>query len=303
LPQTYEVKVEESPLIEEIPNIVNPSVNGLVEIGRGCCRGCKFCSVTLRPLRWFPIERILNDVDVNLQAGNRGVILHEDDVMLYGSNNTLPNDEKLLNLHEVVSKKCDGITWSHCSLAAVAAKPQLFAKVAEIIRRKQPWWGVEIGLETGSAMLAAKIMPAKAHPFKPEEWPEVARNGMGLMHDNMLVPACTLIVGVPEETEDDILKTMELIDDVKDCRSLIVPLFFVPMGRLKDEDWFKNTKMTKAHEELMVKCVEHDFRWVDDLIRMSFSEGWKSYVIRPFFKLFTGLAKYKIKQAGINAKI
>lgn len=303
LPQTYEVNVEESPLIEEIPNIVNPSVNGLVEIGRGCCRGCKFCSVTLRPLRWFPIERILNDVDVNLQGGNRGVILHEDDVMLYGSNTTLPNDEKLLDLHEMVSKKCDGITWSHCSLAAVAAKPQLFAKVAEIIRQKQPWWGVEIGLETGSAKLAAKIMPAKAHPFKPEEWPEVARNGMGLMHDNMLVPACTLIVGVPEESEDDVLKTMELIDDVKDCRSLIVPLFFVPMGRLKDEDWFKDTKMTKAHEELMVKCVEHDFRWVDDLIRMSFSGGWKGHVIRPFFKLFAGLAKYKIKQAGVQAKI
>jgi radical SAM superfamily enzyme YgiQ (UPF0313 family) len=126
---------------------------------------------------------------------------------------------------------------------------------------------------------------------------------MGLMHDNMLVPACTLIVGVPEETEDDVLKTMELIDDVKDCRSLVVPLFFVPMGRLKDEDWFKNTKMTKIHEELMIKCVEHDFRWVDDLIGISFSEGWKSHVIRPFFRLFAGLAKYKIKQAGIKADI
>jgi radical SAM superfamily enzyme YgiQ (UPF0313 family) len=303
LPRTYEVGVEESPLIEEIPNIVNPSVNGLVEIGRGCCRGCSFCSVTLRPLRWFPIEKILKDVDVNFDAGNRGVILHEDDVMLYGSKNTIPNDEKLVNLHEVVSKKCDGITWSHCSLAAVAAKPQLFAKVSEVIRQKQSWWGVEIGLETGSAKLASKIMPAKAHPFKPDQWPEVARTGMGLMHDNMLVPAATLIVGVPEETEDDVLKTMELIDDVKDCRSLIVPLFFVPMGRLKDEDWFKDTKMTKVHEDLMVKCVEHDFRWVDDLLRMSFSEGWKGHVIRPLFKLFAGLAKYKIKQAGIKAEI
>lgn len=73
LPASYEVGVEESPRVEEIPDIVNASVNGLVEIGRGCCRGCKFCSVTLRPLRWFPVEKILGEVDVNLRAGNRGV--------------------------------------------------------------------------------------------------------------------------------------------------------------------------------------------------------------------------------------
>ncbi|MEM3550749.1 MAG: radical SAM protein, partial [Candidatus Bathyarchaeia archaeon] len=45
LPQYYEVGVGETPSLEEIPNIVNPSINGLVEIGRGCCRGCRFCSV------------------------------------------------------------------------------------------------------------------------------------------------------------------------------------------------------------------------------------------------------------------
>jgi radical SAM superfamily enzyme YgiQ (UPF0313 family) len=100
------------------------------------------------------------------------------------------------------------------------------------VRTKQDWWGVEIGIETGSVEIAKKIMPAKAHPFKAEEWPDVVRNGMGIMHDNMLVPACTLIVGLPEEKPDDVLKTMELLDDLKDCRSLIVPLFFVPLGRL-----------------------------------------------------------------------
>lgn len=302
LPRNYEVSVEETPRMEEIPNIVNASINGLVEIGRGCCRGCKFCSVTLRPLRWFPMEKILGEVDLNLKAGNKGVILHEDDVMLYGSKTVIPDDEKLLRLHEAVMEKCDGIAWSHCSLAAVAAKPKLFAQVAEIIRQKQRWWGVEIGMETGSPELVTKMMPAKALPFKPEEWPQVVQTGMELMHDNMLVPACTLIVGSPEETEDDIVKTMELIDDVKGCRSMIVPLFFVPMGRLKDEDWFKETRMTKMHEELLVKCLEHDFRWIGDLIGISFTEGWKSHAIRPFYRLFATIAKYKVRQAGINVK-
>jgi radical SAM superfamily enzyme YgiQ (UPF0313 family) len=248
------------------------------------------------------MEKILGEVDLNLKAGNKGVILHEDDVMLYGSKTVIPDDEKLLRLHETVMEKCDGIAWSHCSLAAVAAKPKLFAQVAEIIRQKQRWWGVEIGMETGSPELVTKMMPAKALPFKPEEWPQVVQTSMELMHDNMLVPACTLIVGSPEETEDDIVKTMELIDDVKGCRSMIVPLFFVPMGRLKDEDWFKETRMTKMHEELLVKCLEHDFRWIDDLIGISFTEGWKSHAIRPFYRLFATLARYKVRQAGINVR-
>jgi radical SAM superfamily enzyme YgiQ (UPF0313 family) len=109
-------------------------------------------------------------------------------------------------------------------------------------------------------------MPAKASPFKPEEWPEVARQGFGIMHDNKLCPAATLIVGLPDETEDDIIKTMELIDDVDDCRSLIVPLFFVPLGRLKNKDWFTKTEVNKLHEQLMFKCAEHSIRWVDNLL-------------------------------------
>jgi radical SAM superfamily enzyme YgiQ (UPF0313 family) len=303
IPKRYEVSVEETPRLEEIPEIVGPAVNGLVEIGRGCCRGCKFCSVTLRPLRWCPFERILREIDVNIRDGySTGACLHTEDVMLYGSKNTLPNDEKLLRLHEIVAERCAGITWSHCSLAAVASKPTLFSKVAEIILQKQPWWGVEIGIETGSPKLVAKIMPAKAHPFRPEDWPEVVRTGMGLMHDNKLVPAGTLIVGAPEETEDDLIKTIELLDDLRGFRSLIVPLFFVPMGRLKDEEWFKETQMTKLHKELLLKCLEHGFYWIDSLIDIGFSGNWREHVVRPFYKLFALLAKYKARQAGINIK-
>ncbi|MBC7131301.1 radical SAM protein, partial [Candidatus Bathyarchaeota archaeon] len=69
LPKYYEVSAAETPSLEEIPDIVNPSVNGLVEIGRGCCRGCRFCSVTLRPLRWYPIDKILREIEVNHKDG------------------------------------------------------------------------------------------------------------------------------------------------------------------------------------------------------------------------------------------
>ncbi len=299
LPQYYEVPACETPHLDEIPEIVAPSINNLVEIGRGCCRGCKFCSVTLRPLRWYPYNKILREIEVNMKVGG-GACLHAEDVMLYGSKSTIPDDEKLIKLHETVLGKCEGVGWSHCSLAAVASKPKLFSKISEIILAKQSWWGAEVGIETGSAELAKKIMPAKAHPFKPEEWPEVVRMGMGLMHDYKLIPACTLIVGVPEETEDDIIKTIELMDDLKGIRSLIVPLFFVPMGRLKDEDWFKETKMNQLHMELLTKCLKHDFYWIDSLIDLAFEGKWYAKLLRPFYRLFVGVIRYKAKKAGIR---
>lgn len=301
LPRYYEVSVEETPGLDEIPNIVYPSINGLVEIGRGCCRGCKFCSVTLRPLRWHPTEKVLQEIEVNSKGGYKASpCLHAEDVMLYGSKNTLPDDEKLVKLHEVVVKRCEpGISWSHCSLATVASKPKLFRQVAEIILQKQPWWGVEVGIETGSPELVRKIMPAKAHPFKPEDWPNVVLEGMGLMHDNNLIPACTLIVGVPEETGDDLIKSIELVENLKGIRSLIVPLFFVPLGKLKNEAWFKETQMTKLHYELLIKCLRHDFRWIDNIIGLSFAGRWYAKPMRFLYSLFVNIIKYKARKAKV----
>jgi radical SAM superfamily enzyme YgiQ (UPF0313 family) len=58
LPPHVILPPKSSPKVEEIATIRYPSVNGLIEIGRGCCRGCSFCSVTQRPTRWYPLEKI-----------------------------------------------------------------------------------------------------------------------------------------------------------------------------------------------------------------------------------------------------
>jgi radical SAM superfamily enzyme YgiQ (UPF0313 family) len=297
IPSRYEVGFDEVPNLEEIPDIVSPSINGLVEIGRGCCRGCEFCNVTQRPLRWYPIEKIERELEVNRNSGkNNGVCLHSEDVMLYGSRNTTPVDQQLLQLHELAVKKCDGISWSHCSVAAVASNPKLFSKISDLILQRQSWWGAEVGIETGSPKIAKKIMPAKAHPFKAEDWHDVVVNGLGLMHDYKLVPACTLIVGLPEETEDDVIQTIELVDDLKSMRSLLVPLFFVPLGRLKNEDWFTKTKLNKLQKQLLIRCAEHDFYWVDNLLDWSFSGKWYQQIMKEAYKGFSAIAKYKVRQ-------
>lgn len=298
LPKYIEVPLKDSPELDEIPEIVNPSVNGLIEIGRGCPRGCKFCSVTLKPLRWYPYEKVEREVLVNVRGGVRGCILHAEDVLLYGSRGVIPNEEKVLKLHQVVKKHVKSLAWSHCSMAAVAAAPRLVRKLSEIILADQNWWGAEVGIETGSPELARKVMSAKAAPFKPEQWPEVVKFAAGIMNDYNLVPACTLITGLPEETEDDVIKTIELVDDLKDFRSLIVPLFFVPMGKLKDKDFFKAEQMTELQMELLARCLRHDLYWAKEFMG-EYLKGVKK-VLYPFFLLFIKMIERRAKVVRVE---
>jgi len=303
VPRHFKVGNESAPSLDQIPDIVNPSVNGLVEIGRGCCRHCEFCNVTLRPLRWFPPEKIMREMKVNVAGGVTSCCLHAEDVLLYGSKTTLPDEQRLVQLHESVMKHTQSLSWSHCSLAAVQANPKLVSRISDIVTARQAWWGAEIGIETGSARLARKIMPAKAHPFRAEEWPEVVRSAMGILHDSLLVPACTLIVGLPEETEDDILKTMELIDDLKSVRSLIVPLYFVPLGELTSEDWFHHAEMSDLHKQLLFQCAEHDFRWMRELIDWSIGGQWYGRFLRILMQVFGVIVKKKARQVEASVLV
>jgi len=295
LPRFYEVSVNEIPSLEEIPEIKNPSINGLVEIGRGCCRGCKFCSVTLRPLRWYPPEKIEKEIEVNTNSGINYTVLHAEDVLLYGSKNVIPDGDKVLRLHEMCTKHVSNISWSHLSFATVAASPKLFRRVAEIILSQQDWWGTEMGIETGSPRLVRKLMPAKAYPFKPEEWPEVVKKAADLMSENNLIPACTLIVGLPQEISDDVIKTIELVEELRDFKSLIVPLFFIPLGQLRNEDWFTSEQMTDLHKELLAKCLRHDMRWVKTLMRSYFRSKVYKLFLSFLYRLFLWLIERKAK--------
>lgn len=300
LPRFFEVPPSMAPSLEEIPEIRNPSINGLIEIGRGCPRGCAFCSVTLRPLRWYPLEKIDKELLVNSEGGIDGCILHGEDVLLYGSMGVVPNRERVLALHRLAKARARGLGWSHASMAAIAADPKLMAELSDIIiDEHQRWWGAEIGIETGSPELAAKVMPAKAKPFKPEEWPEVVKTAAGIMSDCGLVPACTLITGLPEETDEDVIKSIELIDDLKWFRSLIVPLFFVPMGRLKDRDWFRAEQLTPLQIELLLRCLRHDLRWARAFMDEYLRGKWYAPLLKQLYRIVIWATERRARREGL----
>ncbi len=305
LPKFITVKPSQSPSIDEISEIKLPSVNGLVEVMRGCPRGCKFCSVTLRPLRYMPFDKIEREILVNVRHGVRDGIIHSEDVLLYGAkppSYIIPNEEKLIKLHKLFKKHYRKVVWSHASIAAMLKgqrDSRLMEKLAEvIIDEKQSWWGAEIGVETGSPRLAKIIMPQKAKPFSTDEWPELVVEAAGLMQDIGMKPAMTLIAGLPEETEDDVIKTLELVDDLWDFQAIIVPMFFVPMGLLKDKDWFQAYELSDIHMELLKRCLTHGIRQGKNILRHYFDEHWYGPLLKPFYYFFIDVIEWQAMKRG-----
>jgi len=58
--------------------------------------------------------------------------------------------------------------------------------------------------------------------------------------------------------------------------------------------------MNELHRELLIKCLKHDFYWIDNLIDLAFAGKWSAKLIRPFYRLFAEIGMYKAKKAGIK---
>jgi len=283
---------------DEIPVIRESTVDGIVEIARGCGRGCKFCVPTLLQYRCLPLDHILKEVEVNLRAG-RNPTLHAEDVLRYKAKGFEINRKATIDLFKAVKNYpgVRGIAISHFTLSSVASAPDLIEEISSIAGAgKGPSeLSGQTGIETGSPRLIKNYMEGKCKPFKPEDWPQVVVNSFEILSENHWVPCATLILGFPDETEEDIDLTIEMVEKLKEFKSLVVPLFLVPMGGLKDRvDSFTIEKMTPKNSELFFECWEHNFNWIPILLREHVNSSVKSKSARFGLKL---VMSYAIRQA------
>ncbi len=322
LPKYIYVGADEAPDVSEISTIKYPSINGLVEIGRGCPRGCMFCSVTLRPMRWYPLDKIEQELRVNSESGVRDGVLHSDEVPLYGSSTIEPDLEKLTALHKLAKRYYRKVSWSHTTLVAIyhgERKSKLLTRLSEIILdQHQDWWGAQIGLETGSVRLARKIMPGKAAPYKIDQWHQIVLETAALMHEVKLIPAITIIVGLPGEQPDDVVETIELVESLRPYRSLIVPLFYVPMSHIKSDKagWIDKLNLYPEHIDLLKVVARHSIHWARDILHRFYMRGpqylpikWLinyfiTYVEKRLDKIMDDVEQYKelLKQVKTSSR-
>jgi radical SAM superfamily enzyme YgiQ (UPF0313 family) len=261
---------------DHIPDIVGPSLVGLIEATRGCARSCAFCVPSLKKVRSRPLDRILAEVQVNIDAGEGGAMLHGEDILLYRSDGLKVNAGAVEELFDRVYR-APGVRWvgaSHASLSSAVSAPGLIARLARILElgtEKHPINYFQVGIETGSPKLIDRHMKGKVYPFAPGEWPEVVREGFRLLHDNHFVSCSTIILGLPGEEREDVEQTTRLIRSLRPYRSIVVPLLFTPMEttRLEYAQPFLRKDLTPQHHELITACWDHNLDW--------FPPIWASY--------------------------
>lgn len=289
----------DEPDIDMIPDILEPSMHGMVEVMRGCGRGCKFCDVTLRPLRYYPPEKVKREIEVNLKKGGQtSAWLHSDDIFVYGldprkTKNMAPNREALEELFTaVMSTGVEHTNPTHGTLAGAIADERVVPNISKIIKAgPDNMIGVQCGFETGSLRLIGKYADRKLSPYKPEEWHWIVKEAVKTLNENYWIPAFTLIMGLDnDETDEDAWETIRLINELEreqpDAMFTTTPLTFVPIGLLEKSEFFDiGNEMDAAQLGVMYKTWQHNFKYG---IKKFMSKTGSRGTFRR--KAFTGLA-------------
>jgi radical SAM superfamily enzyme YgiQ (UPF0313 family) len=249
--------------IGSISAIQSAASYGVVEITRGCGRGCQFCSPTNRRRHSLPLDHIMNEVEVNIRGGSNSIFIATEDMFLYECGPKFePNGAALEKLFRSIADRpgVDFIHLSHIAIAPVVYDPKMIEAISPILMEKtrytpkfrpnypRPFITALFGIESGSVRIMKKYMRGKIWPFDIEKYHEVVVQGTGILNDNGWRPMATLMTGWPDETQADTVQTLELLDKLKGHEMFLVPLLFTPLEdtKLRDERIMSLEKLTDA---------------------------------------------------------
>jgi hypothetical protein len=258
---------------------------GVVEMTTGCGRRCQFCVPDLNPQIDLPRDKILGHVRANVRDGNKQISLATEDMFIWGQVHTktpfyFPNREALVDLFTSVvnTPGVEQHVLSHATIAPAVVDPILIEQLTDSIIEKSPIHIPVlskhpkkkalvplIGLETGSVVRAKAIMPSKAVPFPIEEWPSVVIRGLEVLNKHNWFPAMTLIIGSPNETDDDVKATLDVIYEVerRGLFAFFIPSIFTPLHdtRMEKSKGVSETReLTPLQWQLMMKCWKMNLR-------------------------------------------
>jgi radical SAM superfamily enzyme YgiQ (UPF0313 family) len=319
LPRIIKVPKEMQATVEEIPVVKHRSTFGVVEITRGCGRGCQFCGPATKVGRSFPLKHILESARVNAREGATEIMISSEDMFLYEQ---LPNFETNVPALERLFEGLIGvpgintIQTSHITMAPVVKDPSIIERLTPLL---VPYSHVHhkdstnsekrvadpiIGLETGSARLFNTYMKGKAYPYKAHQWRDVVLKGMEILNRHNWFPFCTFIIGLPGETDDDVKQSLDLLYDLRDAKGTFVPTFFVPLEdtRMQKKAGAKLIEMTELQWEFFFTCWKYnlEFWGGDKRTNAKFSLGVPIYYGKLGKKLFGDVIKYPLARfAGV----
>ena len=306
-----------SPDLEAIPRIHHRSTFGVVEITRGCGRGCRFCSVALRSGKSIPLEQIVDNVRTQVAEGADTIMLTTEDLFLYEQGPRFDtNVTALRRMFESVAG-VDGVRYvglTHGTIAPAVVTPSVIEELSPVAvgmsvnqhsastHPEHRYAMMFVGLETGSTRLFKQYMKGKSYPFRPEQWPDVVLKGMETMNRHNWFPMCTFILGLPGERPEDTRESLDLLFALKDARWCVIPTLFVPLEdtRLGKKQSARIVELTDLQWEFFFTCWRYNL----DFFRQSKWVQWRFNVGIPIYyymlgrRLFGDVMKYPLLRLG-----
>lgn len=218
-------------------------------------------------------------VSGNVAAGNKQISLATEDMFVWRTDEAglpffVPNRAELLDLYRSIAEHpgVEQVTLSHSTIAPALVDPDLIRELSEILLDKSPIklkavsthpegraLAPLIGIETGSVRIARKIMAGKSLPFDVKHWPHVVLEGLEVLNRNNWFPVCTLIVGSPDETDEDSQATLDMLYEAerRGLYCMWVPSIFTPLVRTrmeKAEGVRETQQLTKLQWQVIMKA-------------------------------------------------
>lgn len=258
--------------IDELSIIKGAARMGHVQLTQGCPRGCMFCAPTLMKWISFPKKRILDEIETNFENGIKYLSLITEDFFLYGSKEVEVNNNAIVDLINSIFKlrrkyNVNYTNISDVSIASTIKGKKTCEEISDIMGcTKELPVDTIVGLETGSERLIKKYMEGKAKPYNPDDWSELVKTAINILNDNNWYPLCHLITGLPDEREEDVTKTLDLVDDLKQNKLLYYIFYFAPVegSELEKSDFFNFDNITERRWELFYKCWMETIRSIKD---------------------------------------
>ena len=272
---------------------------GAIEMTTGCGRRCQFCAPDLNPQIDVPKAAIMDAVRAHLRDGGTRISLASEDTFIWGQVQTdtpffFPNREALVDLCREIAGTpgVDSFALTHCTIAPFVVDPKLIAELSAVLLPKSPYHLPRsrhpnkrvviplIGLETGSVRTARRIMASKAVPFPIDDWPSIVLEGLRVANANEWYPMFTLMVGSPDETDDDVKATLDLVYEMerRGLFAFLVPSIFTPLPETRMEHAkgvVESRDLTPLQWQLILKCWKFNLQpgqyitWVPWLWRLA----------------------------------
>ena len=261
---------------------------GIIELSRGCGRGCKFCTMADKKMEHLPPDTIIADLETNIANNITAVVSGSEDFFRYGSTGLKPDFDKLQNLLQQM-RQIKNLFFMQIDHANITSVMQLTEEQLREIRKLLTWnkktdylW-VNMGVESANGNLVAANCPGKISPFRPEDWQDLVRQTAELMTRTGFFSVFSVILGLPGETPDDISKTLELVKYLGTKKAVIFPIFYEPLSL--DQPRFSLDNMKSYHLELYRTCYEINFKMVPRLFWDNQKAGGVSWTKRALMQL------------------